>query len=329
MNEIIDRLKALLFKLNKTNFGDLEVLIDSKNQLNLYIQKYFESKKVYLDILKEINAKPGGEVSYKNSITELKSLTQTLIQDLELSNKNIDLLTEQERSKIISEARKEVEIERDKIQNDAREIRSLRELLSKEREELLSEENKFNEFKTKLELADKELDFQFEAINNKKAAVIWASIAATFVIILLIILFKTLDGNNSLSDIANDIKQKMVGPDKIIDSLISTTIYFTYSKYLFTKILLYSLIIYAITFCTKNYTAQMHNHTINVHKSNAFKSTLSLLNTAKSADGNDKLLIQATQAIFSHQNTGYNEKESEPTSPNIVTNVIDAAAKKI
>ena len=66
-----------------------------------------------------------------------------------------------------------------------------------------------------------------------------------------------------------------------------------------------------------------------MHKGNALRSTLSLLNTAKSDDGNDKLLVQATQAIFSHQQTGYSGKESEPTSPNLITNVIDSASKKI
>jgi len=58
----------------------------------------------------------------------------------------------------------------------------------------------------------------------------------------------------------------------------------------------------------------MHNQVVNTHKSNAFKSTLSLLNTARSDDGNDKLLIQATQAIFAHQQSGYSEKESESRS---------------
>lgn len=73
----------------------------------------------------------------------------------------------------------------------------------------------------------------------------------------------------------------------------------------------------------------MHNQIINTHKANSIKSILSLLDTAKSEDGNDKLLIQATQAIFAHQQTGYSGKDSEPPNPNLITNVIDSASKKI
>jgi hypothetical protein len=55
-----------------------------------------------------------------------------------------------------------------------------------------------------------------------------------------------------------------------------------------TVVLRHSMLIYAIVFCVKNYNAQMHNNIINTHKSNAFKSTLSLLNTARSDEGNDE-----------------------------------------
>lgn len=72
----------------------------------------------------------------------------------------------------------------------------------------------------------------------------------------------------------------------------------------------------------------MHNYIINLHKSNAFKSALSLIDTAKSEEGNDKLLVQATQAIFSHQETGYNKNEVE-VSPNVITNIIDSVSKKL
>ncbi len=120
----------------------------------------------------------------------------------------------------------------------------------------------------------------------------------------------------------------MVKGEGKTDSLTINTIYISYYKFLITKLLLYSIFVYAIVFCIKNYNAQMHNNIINLHKANAFKSILSLLNTAKSDDGNDKLLVQATQAIFSHQQTGYNGKENESTSPNLITNVIDAVSKK-
>lgn len=73
----------------------------------------------------------------------------------------------------------------------------------------------------------------------------------------------------------------------------------------------------------------MHNYIINRHKANSFKSALSLLDTAKSEEGNDKLLIQATQAIFSHQDTGYGKTDFDENNVNIITSLTENISKKI
>ncbi|MBK0371303.1 hypothetical protein [Flavobacterium agrisoli] len=333
MNEIIQKLEDIVNQLEDSisseNNMSIDILIDTKNKLSLYIQKFFNSKAEYTKTLTNINSKPTSRNGFHTSVTEFKSLASTLIQDLQLSMNDFSLITEKEKNELINNARKEIENEKKKIDSEANEIRKLRIELQNERENLINEEKKFDEFKTKLEIADKQLDFQFEAESNKKAATIWAIITGILISCLLIFLFCSLDSNNNLSDIALNIKKQMSEKGKNIDDITVKTIYFSYYKFLITKIFLYSIFIYAIIFCVKNYNAQMHNKIINMHKGNALKSTLSLLNTAKSDDGNDKLLVQATQAIFSHQQTGYNGKESEPPSPNLVTNVIDAATKKI
>ncbi len=155
-------------------------------------------------------------------------------------------------------------------------------------------------------------------------------ISGGLTLILIYVLCDSLKFTDSFIEIANKIKKNLGGSLPTNNNeIILNTIYFSFFKVIFTKILLYSMQIYAIIFCVKNYNAQMHNNIINTHKSNALKSTLSLLNTARSDEGNDKLLVQATQAIFSHQQTGYSSKESEQASPNLVTNVIDSASKKI
>jgi hypothetical protein len=329
MNEATKKLEELLVRVREINGYDFETLIDVKNKLNLYLQKFFNSKSEYLNILKRIDSSPSSLASLETSIAELKSLITTLIQDIELSQYEFHSFGEQEKE-TLNKIRREVEREQERIQKDANEIRMMREDLFREKERLVAEEAKFDEFKAKLEIADKKLDFQSQAENNKNKATIWAVASGVLISILLLILCCSLDSKDGFSSIAEYIKTKMI-INKVLkaDNLIDNTIYFTYAKYMFTKLMLYSLLLYAIVFCVKNYNAQMHNHIINTHKSNAFKSTLSLLNTAKSEDGNDKLLIQATQAIFSHQQTGYSGKESEQSSPNLVTNVIDAAAKKM
>lgn len=333
MEEIIQKLDEIISQLDNSIVDNtkmkIEILIDVKNKLSLYIQKFFNSKAEYTQTLANINSKPNSVNDFRTSAAEFKSLASTLIQDLQLSKNDFSLISENEKNELLNNARKEIDVEKKKIDVEANEIRKLRIELQHERDNLINEEKKFDEFKTKLEIADKQLDFQFEAENNKKAAQIWAIITGLLIFGLLIFLLCSLDSNNSLSDIAINIKKKMLEKGKKIDTLTVNTIYFTYYKFLITKIFLYSIFIYAIVFCVKNYNAQMHNKIINMHKGNALKSTLSLLNTAKSDDGNDKLLVQATQAIFSHQQTGYSGKESEPTSPNLITNIIDAASKKI
>lgn len=52
------------------------------------------------------------------------------------------------------------------------------------------------------------------------------------------------------------------------------------------------------------------------------------MSVARTEEGNDKLLVQATNAIFEHQNTGYDKNTTE-TSPNLINNVIETVSKKI
>jgi len=330
MNEITNKLKEQFNRLDILKDWDMGTLIDVRNKVNLFITKYFKDRVEYSNLLNDINYSPKEDWEFSEAVSKLKSIITTLVLDIELDEEDVSIITEEERHKILSQARKETEIERDRIQMQSKEIQKMREELQYDRERLLEEEEKFNFFKTKLEVADKEFDFQQQARTNKTTAYVWAIIALVLAGALTYILCDSLTITDTFIKIATNVKKGLAGniPTNNND-IISKTIYVSFSKYIFTRLLLYSLIIYAMIFCVKNYNAQMHNNIINTHKSNAFKSTLSLLNTARSDEGNDKLLIQATQAIFSHQQTGYSGKDSEPPSPNLVTNIVDSVAKKI
>ncbi len=329
MNELIEKLNELLKRLENSKGWDVELLIDVKNKLRLYVSKFFANRQEYGKLIEKVNTSPTQDWEFSESKIALKSIVTTLIEDTQLSGNNNAIQTEEERQKILAEARKEAEIEREKMKAETREIERLREQLQFEKSRITEEEKKFNTFKTKLEVADKELDFQQLAFKNRKAAYFWAVIACILICGLIGLLLDNLSVIDTFIKMADLVKKGLAGVSPSNnDEIISKTIYFTFFKYIFTKLLLYSMFIYIIIFCVKNYNAQMHNNIINSLKSNAFKSTLSLINTARTDDGNDKLLIQATQAIFSNQPTGYNGKESEPNSPNLVTNIIDSAAKK-
>lgn len=333
MNEIQSKLYDLLTHIDETISEDkfrADVLVDCRNKLKLYIKRLFQNNSDYNELLNDVDINPKDFNSYHYSINKLRSVITTMIEDIQLHDNDLSIITENERQEILLNARKDIEHERERIEIEAREIQKLKEDLVKRTESILNEEEKLNSFKTKLEFADKGIDFQTDAIKNKKNAKVWAVIFLILLIILLWIICDNLNSNNSFSNIAKDVYSKLNDKNLLLEkSLILNTIYATYAKFMFSRLFLYSLLVYSIRFSVKNYNAQMHNYIINSHKSNSLKSTLSLLDTAKSDEGNDKLLVQATQAIFSHQNTGFNNKETEVSSPNLVTNVIESVTKKM
>lgn len=89
---------------------------------------------------------------------------------------------------------------------------------------------------------------------------------------------------------------------------------------------LVSLISYAIVLCTKNYFAEKHNQNVNQHRANC----LGTFNTfIDSADEERKaaILLHATNTIFSHQNSGYLNKDSDSNNPNPIIEVIRNVTK--
>jgi ElaB/YqjD/DUF883 family membrane-anchored ribosome-binding protein len=303
-----------------------EIVVQTRDKIKLYLKKFFAGNSEYDSLLNAVNVNPTTSNVFQSSINQLRSLINTLMEDIEMSETDV----QSERQKIITDAKKEADKELKKIQAQAEEITKLKNDLQKRTESLLLEEEKLDAFKAKLEVADKAVDFQTDSKNNKMNAQIWIGVIILLIAVLIITICTNLNTQNSFSDIAirvqGDFQKKNL---KINSDVIDKTIYFTYSKFIFAKLLLYSIMIYGIKFAVKNYNAQMHNFVVNSHKANSFKSTLSLLDIAKSDDGNDKLLVQATQAIFSHQNSGFNANDSDANNSNLITNVIDGATKKM
>ncbi|WP_347069044.1 hypothetical protein [Flavobacterium sp. WV_118_3] len=333
MDEIKNKLFELLTELDEAlsrGEFDTATLTSVRNKLKLYIKRLFDNNPDYKELVDEVDISVIDYNSFLSSMNQLRSVISAMMDDIDLSVRNLDFVTEDEKQKILAKAREEAEKEREKLQAESNAIQQIKEDLQKRTESILLEEEKLNSFKAKLEFADKGVDFQTDAKTNKQIAIIWAVALFLLLVALVWILCITLKNSDVFSNIAKSI-QKDFASDKVKYDLtiINNTIYISYGKYIFSKLLLYSLLIYGIRFCAKNYNAQMHNFIINSHKSNSLKSTLSLLDTAKSEDGNDKLLVQATQAIFSHQNTGYGGAENDIGSPNLVTNVIENVSKKI
>ncbi|GGG20948.1 coiled-coil domain-containing protein [Pontibacter amylolyticus] len=350
MEQILKKLTELQAKLASSSGFEYELIDEACGILHIYNQQFFNNS-YYTEILSGLDF----ENTYVTSLQKLKGLIATMIENLDIEKSNNirpkyeKLVEELEKDKkeieeLVKEIREEqdfIRTEKNRIKNErdfvlaqSEEAKKLNEELNLEREKLLHESAKFDEFTKKLEVNSKSYDFETLASINKRAANTWAVITGILIIALIAIIYKSLSQTGMYSNIINSVNNGL--QESSVDLLNNLTkdnytliLYFTFIKYSLANLLLVSLMIYAVVFSVKNYNAQMHNHVINAHKSNALGSTASILNTARSEDGNDKVLVQATQAIFAHQNTGYNGQESEPTSPNLITNVIDSVSKKI
>ena len=89
------------------------------------------------------------------------------------------------------------------------------------------------------------------------------------------------------------------------------------------RLFILSTAVYILHFCVNNFRASKHNQTINLQKSNSLGAALQILDTAKSIQAKDEIMIRAADAIFSHQTTGYNKKESLKNTP-IAQRILDA-----
>lgn len=331
MNEILEKLYDLLSNLERIENDDeynQEVIYDVRSKLRLYISKFFKERNEFEELISEISTNPKSRSEFESTLYKLKSLITTLIEDLRISKRDLDIYSEEERQKILSLVRKEAEMERIKLQAEAEEIQKIKNELANERNRLLEEEEKYNLFKQKLEVADKNVDFLAQSNKNFNTAIFWAIAGLAFSGFLIYFIYLNLDDYKSFSNIASDVK-KVFGKDFNNNEVLNKTLVFSFIKFTLTKLMFYSILIFLLVFCIKNYNAQMHNYVINLHKANSFKSALSLIDTAKSDEGNDKILIQATQAIFSHQETGYNKNDPDSGNPNIITNVVETISKKL
>lgn len=148
-----------------------EQLIVAQDKLNLYLKRFLKDRSYYkerLDSIDILNIKDDYE--FTNSKNSFKSLIKTILEDIELSE--IDSDNENSLNNNINKTRKEIEVEREKIQNEAAKIKEIKEEILIDREKLFIEQEKFNEFKAKLEISDKKLDFQFNAKIHKRNAYI-------------------------------------------------------------------------------------------------------------------------------------------------------------
>lgn len=85
------------------------------------------------------------------------------------------------------------------------------------------------------------------------------------------------------------------------------------------KIAIFSVLYFAVIWSGKVFRSQWHNYVVNKHRQNALSTFETFVKAANDDQTKNAVLIQATQSIFSPQNTGFVNQDSDGNpSPQIL-----------
>ncbi|MBP2638938.1 MAG: hypothetical protein H6Q72_4845 [Firmicutes bacterium] len=112
------------------------------------------------------------------------------------------------------------------------------------------------------------------------------------------------------------------------DDVQAKIIYLT--KTFASRITVFSVLIYMLMWSGKNYAAHQHNVVINKHRHNALITFETFVKAAGGdIDTKNAVLLQATNSIFSAQQTGYINKDSEKDQSNKVIEIMRSAGSVV
>jgi hypothetical protein len=79
------------------------------------------------------------------------------------------------------------------------------------------------------------------------------------------------------------------------------------------KVVFFSILVSAVLWCGRMYRSHNHNAVVNRHRQNALSSFLTFVDSTDDPAVRHTVLVQATQAIFAPQHSGFSTTESDPT----------------
>lgn len=184
-------------------------------------------------------------------------------------------------------------------------------------------EKRYNEQFQKAELINQQEIFSKQANEHKNRAWRWSvgiGISSLILAISLYVIFKSFCFESSCYS-----KIGKINYNSVCEDCNRVILYLEVAKALLYRLFLISFIVYVVNFCVRNYNACMHNYTVNSHKANSLSAALVLIDRVKTQEGNDNIMSQAANAIFSHQPTGYNNKDPENLSMGVIDKIVEKA----
>lgn len=304
---LIDDFEDKLNRINivKNNIGDnlltqiyitYNSIIDQLNSLASYDETQFVSHKSTI------------EASIKAQNEELLNWWPQILALLNDSSQNADV------EKLINQIKDLSE----KTEKDATIIENLKTKLTSD---LNTFENRYKDQFTRAELIKQQDIFSIQASEYKNRAKFWSWFivgTSSILIIALWLVFKYFCFEAACYDKICDINYDSLSKDANV-----TILHLEIFKSVAYRLFIISFILYLINFCVKNYNASMHNYTVNSHKANSLSAAIILIDRARTDEGNDNIMTQAANSIFSHQPTGYNNKNPENVEFNISEKIFD------
>ncbi|MGC3961572.1 MAG: hypothetical protein QM813_27700 [Verrucomicrobiota bacterium] len=96
----------------------------------------------------------------------------------------------------------------------------------------------------------------------------------------------------------------------------------------FPRLISVTLLSTALIFCLKNFGALAHNVIVNRHRQTALTTFSVFVNSTEDTSTKNAVLIQATQAIFAPQPSGYLKNDTEMPQVNQITEIVRGVAGK-
>jgi hypothetical protein len=191
----------------------------------------------------------------------------------------------------------------EKSEKDAKEIENLKIRLEHDLNDF--EKRYKDQFNQSEFIAQQEI-FSGQATKFRNSSYWW--LALTGISLVIFILTLVFVFNNFCFELKCFTKIENINYDQLGIGSNKTILYLEIFKSVSYRLLIISFVGFLVGFCIRNYNTNMHNYTVNQHRAHSLAAALRLLDRAKTNEGNDNIMIQAANTIFSHQSTGYNKK---------------------
>ena len=324
MKQIIQELDELIVEINdvEENIYIEKLYIEwgttSKQKVSNFINKNLDSNETLLFQLEKINCKVMAESELKEAIEKLVKFCNR-IKELLIKSKDLeDFPKWLELSNYKDELFNQIKSLSEKSEKDANIIENLKTKLTSD---LNTFESRYKDQFTRAELMKQQDIFSIQASDYKTKSNFWSKLiiaTSLFLVFALWIVFNNFCFEFSCFDKICDVNY-----DSLAKNANEKILYLEIFKSVAYRLFIISFILYLINFCVKNFNASMHNYTVNSHKANSLSAAIILIDKARTDEGNDNIMTQAANSIFSHQSTGYINKNPENLQASFTEKIID------